>query len=107
MQVNVGYVFQNLGFTEAILIDSCNQYQIFLKHTKCMINKNRFNTLYDLLDPYENTSSNYSSVCDPKIFTGILQKLCSPQILVIDLLGFDEDEDIRRERVGSATSKED
>ena len=44
----VGYVFQNLGFTKAILIDSCNQYQILLKHIKCMINKNRFNTSYDL-----------------------------------------------------------
>ena len=75
---HVGKFFEILGFTEVILIDSCNQYQIFLKHIKCMINKNRFNTLYDLLDPYENTSSNYFSVCDPEIFTGILQKLCSP-----------------------------
>ena len=42
--------------------------------------------LFDQLDPYENTSSrssSYSSVCDPEIFTRILQKFSNPQILVM------------------------
>ena len=42
--------------------------------------------LFDQLDPYENSSSkssSYSSVCDPEIFTRILQKFSDPQILVM------------------------
>ena len=79
--ISVGYVFKILGFTEAFYFDSCNQNQILLKRIKCMIVKDRFNTLYDLLDPYENTSSRsgkQSSVCDPVVFTGILQKIFNP-----------------------------
>ena len=45
---DVGYVFQILGFTEAFYFDSCNQNQILLKRIKCMINIDRFNTLFDL-----------------------------------------------------------
>ena len=42
------------------------------------------------MDPYENTSSRsgkQSSVCDPEIFTGMLQKFYNPKDLVIILLG--------------------
>ena len=42
--------------------------------------------LFDLLDPYENSSSKssgYSSVCDPEIFTRIFQKFSNQQILVM------------------------
>ena len=46
--LRVGYVFQNLGFTEAFYFDSCNQNQILLKRIKCIINIDRFNTLFDL-----------------------------------------------------------